>query len=309
LTSDTVELLADSSRRLPITDPDMRELTISCGAALLSIRVAARSFGYNLACSTFPDATQPELLAQAGLERATAIPADRRLRETIAARRTIRGAFADRPLPKELTDRLIQASNHEGASLTVVDDPKRKRRVSKLVAEAEQAFLADPAFRIELSRWIEERVSEAYDHDSEARWRLGRALSGIAGQTPESSPRPDLFTPMAAGVARSLARAEQAADYQRALAEGAPLLALLSTRGDNPPDWLTAGQALQHVLLVAAADGVSASFLNPAIELRRFRTQTTKAFGARGGAQVLLRLGYGPDRPPTARRPVKDLVL
>jgi hypothetical protein len=309
LTNDTVDLLADSSRRLPITDPDKRELTISCGAALLNIRIAARSFGYNLAYTTFPDTTQPELLAQAGLERTTTSPADRRLRDTVTARRTIRGAFADRLLPKELSDRLVRVSDHEGAALNFVDDPNGKRRVSKLVAQAEQAQLADPAFRVELSRWIQERVSEAYDRDNEARWRLGPALSGSAGQTPESPFRPDLFTPTAAGIARSFTPAEQGAENQRALTEGAPLLALLSTRGDNPADWLTAGQALQHVLLVAAADGVSASFLNSAIELKRLRTQTTRAFGARGSGQVLLRLGYGADRPPTTRRPVRELIL
>jgi hypothetical protein len=190
-----------------------------------------------------------------------------------------------------------------------VDDPKGKQRVSKLVAEAEQALLAIPAFRSEISRWIEERISETHDRDSEARRRLGPALSSSAGQTPESRSEADLFAPMAAGVARFFASAKQAAENQRAGAEGAPLLALLSTRGDSPPDWLTAGQALEHVLLLAAADGVSASFLNPAIELGRLRIQITRAFGAGGSAQVLLRLGYGSSRLPAARRPTRELIL
>jgi hypothetical protein len=119
ITSDAVALFADTSRRLPITDPDMRELTISCGAALLNLRVAARSFGYDLACATFPDTGQPELLAQARLRRIATTPTDRRLRDAITARRTIRGAFADQLLPKELTDALSRASNHEGATLTL----------------------------------------------------------------------------------------------------------------------------------------------------------------------------------------------
>ncbi|MGZ4520454.1 MAG: Acg family FMN-binding oxidoreductase, partial [Mycobacteriaceae bacterium] len=36
----SVHLFADGSRRLPVVDPDGREMTISCGAALHHARVA-----------------------------------------------------------------------------------------------------------------------------------------------------------------------------------------------------------------------------------------------------------------------------
>ncbi len=42
----------------------------------------------------------------------------------------------------------------------------------------------------------------------------------------------------------------------------------LSTRHNHPLDWLRAGQALQHALLVATQYGVSASFLTQPFELR-----------------------------------------
>ncbi|WP_205208599.1 hypothetical protein [Arenimonas caeni] len=40
-----VELLADRTRALPVNDPDDRELVISCGAALLTLRAAAAGAG------------------------------------------------------------------------------------------------------------------------------------------------------------------------------------------------------------------------------------------------------------------------
>ena len=36
-----IDLLADRTRGLPVTDPEDRELTISCGCALFGLRVAA----------------------------------------------------------------------------------------------------------------------------------------------------------------------------------------------------------------------------------------------------------------------------
>ncbi|MEM7595840.1 MAG: nitroreductase family protein [Cyanobacteria bacterium P01_A01_bin.83] len=43
---DVVKLYADKTRALPVADPDYRELTISCGAALFHLRIAMRHFGY-----------------------------------------------------------------------------------------------------------------------------------------------------------------------------------------------------------------------------------------------------------------------
>lgn len=36
-----IDLLADRTRALPANDPEDRELTISCGCALMTLRVAA----------------------------------------------------------------------------------------------------------------------------------------------------------------------------------------------------------------------------------------------------------------------------
>lgn len=85
-----------------------------------------------------------------------------------------------------------------------------------------------------------------------------------------------------------------------------PLLAVLTTPGDRPLDWLRAGQALQRVLLVATAQGLSASFLNQPLDLRDMRHRRNPHH-RRGHPQMIIRLGYGPyvARPP--RRPASEL--
>jgi len=42
---DIVDLYGDRAQALAVVDPDDRELTISCGAALFNLRVALRRFG------------------------------------------------------------------------------------------------------------------------------------------------------------------------------------------------------------------------------------------------------------------------
>lgn len=70
---DRIDLLADRTRALPVNDPFDRELVISCGAALLTLRAAATSAGVGAQVTVLPDATDIDWLARVEL---TADPAD-----------------------------------------------------------------------------------------------------------------------------------------------------------------------------------------------------------------------------------------
>ncbi|MER7181367.1 hypothetical protein ABT404_18120, partial [Streptomyces hyaluromycini] len=84
-----------------------------------------------------------------------------------------------------------------------------------------------------------------------------------------------------------------------------PCLFVLSTDHDSRADWLRAGQALEHVLLVATAHGVQASLLHQALEWPDLRDQLIPpANGRPRHPQMVIRAGYGPDGPPSPRLPV-----
>ena len=112
----TVELHADRTRALPVVDPEDRELTIGCSAALFHLRLALRHFGYAGAIDLFPDPQNPDLLARVRLgERRAATPAEDRLFAAIRARRTNRQPYDDRPVPPLLLAELGTAAAAEGA--------------------------------------------------------------------------------------------------------------------------------------------------------------------------------------------------
>ena len=90
------------------------------------------------------------------------------------------------------------------------------------------------------------------------------------------------------------------------LALGSPVLAVLSTDGDEPGNWLAAGQALGRVLLWATVDDVVASFLNQPVEVEELRGEVAALVG--GTPQLVLRMGFGRLVPPTRRRPVAEIL-
>ena len=63
------------------------------------------------------------------------------------------------------------------------------------------------------------------------------------------------------------------------------------------------------MLLRATAGGVAASFLNQPIEVEELRPRLTRLIEATGTSQILLRLGYGREVPPTPRRLLEEVLV
>jgi nitroreductase len=288
-----VEIYADRTRRLPVVDPDDRELVMSCGASLYNLRLALSHFAEGSEVAVLPEGTDSGLLARVELTGRTAIH-DPELEAQFAAipnRHTCRQAFDDAPIDAWVTDLLHQAASAEGARL--VDVPKERRNlVTSLVTEADFVQMSHPDFRRELAHWM--RASHPARNDGMPGYALGLSeLQSVAG--------PLIIRTFDVG------RSQAAKDDE--LSRGSALLALIVTESDDVTEWIAAGQALQRVLLTATSAGLRASFLNQPIEISSVRLQLSRAFALEGNPQLLLRFGYGPNAAPTPRRPLSDVVL
>ncbi len=293
IVADSVELYADRSRGLAVIDPDDRELTISCGAALFHLRIALRRFGYIGAVTTFPDADDPDLLARIhlGIKR-DATPEAQALFAAIYQRRTNRQAFEQRPLPEDMLVALQEAAHTEGAWLYIVRGEKDRNAVADLISLADGMQWQDKHFRRELVAWA--RTTRMQRQDGIPTYALN--LGGLTTQVG-----------LRAGRTFDLGNGQAANDRQ--LAMGSPALVVLGTHVDTVYDWLIAGQALARVLLHARSQGVWASFLNQPIEVPEVRPMLHNVIERAGFPQLLLRLGYGPDIPPTPRRRLSEVLL
>lgn len=289
---DTVELYADRTRRLPVVDPSDRALTISCGAALLHLRLALRVFGRQDEVELLPPMSDPDLLVRVrlGAER-TPTDSDRRLFAAIPHRHSNRRVFEPRPLPRALLHDLVGAAEAEGAWLHIARSEEERHAIACLVAEGDRIQAHDPAFRNELASWVHPNHSHSQD--------------GMPGYAFAMS---DLVSTVGPWVLRTFDWGEGQAAKDRQLAEGSPVLAVLGTAHDHPRDWLAAGQALARVLLTARAANVWASFLNQPVEVPELRPQLAERIGTMRFPQLILRMGYGPEVLPTPRRPL-DAVL
>lgn len=289
--SDHVELLADRRRALPVVDPEDRALMISCGAALFNLRLGIRHSGYADVVNTLAT-KDTDLLARISLgATAPASHSDERLFDAIPRRHTNRKAFESRLVPQELLAAMERAAGVEGAHLTIIAD-SMKIAVAGLIAEGDRTQASDPHFRRELAAWV---------HPSRTASRDGIPANAMGV--------PLLASFVFPFILRTFDWGDGQAAKDQQLAAGAPILALLSTEHDTPSSWLSAGQALQRILLTATAEGLSASFLNQPIEVASLRPQLANLAGIGGKPQLLLRFGYGAAAGPTPRRGIADVLL
>jgi hypothetical protein len=277
-----VELHLDRERILPVADPVGREARMSCGAALLNLRLAIEAAGRGVVVDLLPDTDRPDLLAVLRVSGARPVaPEQMTLTQAIPCRVTNRRPFTDRPVVSEHRNVLTRAAEVERAHLLVLDTPKKLATFATLLRRADHLQEEDPVFQSELRTWADRDTDAAEDG-------VPRSAGG---------PRPlagSLLTPRQFHPDGAVERPF----------ESEPLVAMLTTHGDTPGDHLRAGLALQRVLLSATVLGLSASFFSQPVEVPATRTALRTLLDVRGYPQTVLRIGYGHPVGRTPRRAV-----
>jgi hypothetical protein len=287
--ADCFELFADPERMLRAVDPDGRELTISCGAALFGLRLGLRRIGRLAVVELQPDPAQPWLLARvwpAGHAARTQAEAD--LIAAVPHRHTHRGPFTRGEVPGRLVAAMVADAAAEGCELALVSDTRAIRRLDRLVRAAAAWQQAEPAITAELAHWVRALDSQARDGVP----ATARLAAGSGATLPGRLPGRDFGLP----------------GSEEPGGEPASVTAVLRTAGDTATDWLRAGQALDRVLLRAAGRWVFASMQSQPLESPRHRHAVRTLLGSHGYPQMVLQFGRANTAIATPRRPQAEML-
>jgi hypothetical protein len=99
--------------------------------------------------------------------------------------------------------------------------------------------------------------------------------------------------------------AESAGKQARSQIRSAGALALLTSPGGGPQQWLTGGQAYERFALKATQLGIAHHPIDPPIEMDGTRGEILRRFGANGEEPLMfVRLGHAKRPPASVRRSV-----
>ena len=286
---DSVHLLADWSRHVPATDPDGRDLIVSCGAALHHLRVALAARGRHATVHRLPGGDLNHL---ATIELSPGEPSEEDivLARAIPRRHTDRRGFTSWAVPSGHLDLMARHAAAAGGLLVPVTDPRHRNVVTTAIAAASWWQETDPAYRDELARWS------------------GRGRTSDDGVLAVSTPRTGRLhgdTPMRVFPGGSLSEPDTGPGGD----EGR--LLVLGTENDDVAGRLRAGEAASAALLAATSLDLATCPLSQPLEVRNTRVRIRDDV-LRGTAypQLVLRVGWVPTSadplPRSGRRPLHE---
>lgn len=285
---ESLHLYADLDRRLPNTDPDSRDLHLSCGIALHHAVVALAALGWSARVHRFPNPAEPQHLAAIELSPQAASELDIVLAAAIPRRRTDRRLYTSWCVPEADIALMGARAARYGVMLREVAQLPKLQHV---VAQAVRQHAANDAYLRELTAWSGRHAS----------------VAGVpARNTPPSDPHAAMPARYFAGPA--LAQPPDASPED----DSATVLAL-GTKEDTPLARLRAGEACSLVLLTATALGLASCPVTEPLEIAETREAVREdVFGDYGYPQMLLRVGWAPVNadplPSTPRRALADVV-
>lgn len=283
-----IHLEANRDLQLCNTDPDSRDLMISCGISLNHCVVGFAAVGWRAKVHRFPSPADTSHLAAIELEPHPATEIDSALSAAIPIRRTDRRHYSSRPVPNADIVLMGARAARSGVMLRKVE---ALTHLSSLVVQAAKQHAASYDYISELTTWSGRHHSHA----------------GVpARNTPEYDPSAAMPTRVFAGPAL-----HDPAET-RPVRDNAVVLAL-GTRDDDDLARLRAGEATSLVLLTATARGLATCPITEPLEIAEIREQVrADVFGASGFPQMLLRIGWPLDNvvplPPTPRHALSQVV-
>jgi len=291
--SDGVDLFADPDRHLITTDPQGRDLLLSCGAALHHLTVAFADLGWSVQITRLPDPENVHHLAHVQ-PRPVAPPAGMaRLARAIPRRRTDRRRFSADPVAAELLDTLVEQAASCGAELYVVTDTTTRRHLIETITASASLQRQQLGYAAEIARWA---------------GRYAGPDDGIPpGTVPSGLSRPG-DVPMRSFRQGTLAQPPHSFEH-----EDASVLMVLGADRDDRLAALRAGEATSAVLLAATDFGLATTPLSQPLEVAQTRASISAHIGPQLFAQLVLRVGWAdrgaPELPPTPRRRLDRVLL
>jgi nitroreductase len=294
MVEDGVAIFPDLTRRLPVVDPQDRELYVGLGCALENLFLGARHAGLKPTVEYFPAAHPSALMIRLG---AGAAPGeDAALVSAIPERQSTRGPYERRPLPADHLAALERAAREEGVAVHVATAQTQIDTLAGLVEQAAQAQFRSPGFRAELSSWIRFNRQEAAEHAD--------------GLTYAAMGRPGAPRWLGATFLKTLTSAKSEAKRAARLIRSAPAIMAFAPREDDKQHWVAVGRSFERVALTATALGIRHAHANMVCEVAETRHRLGSFLGF-GLAEplVVIRLGYAKMRPRSPRRPLDDVVV
>ncbi|MEM7426461.1 MAG: twin-arginine translocation pathway signal protein [Pseudomonadota bacterium] len=299
-------LYCEPERRLPITDPEDRQITIGLGCFLEILRIAAAEFGYRADITPFPDGEPSPRLDQrpvAHIKLVAEAPGKDPLFAQIPHRRSNKEPYdAERAVPAELAEKIRVGAGQKVTAVTVMDE-SGTAKLRDLTWQAFEMEMRTPAAlqeSIDLMRIGRTEIEANPDGIDLGGLKLELlSLVGVLN-------RESMADPASAAFAEGI-------KMYRPVIETSKGFLVIRTKGNSRREQLDAGAAYVRANLRATGTGISMHPLSQILQEYKemdalYRVGHDLLAPEGGRVQMLARLGYGQTLAPSPRWPAATRI-
>jgi len=285
-----IVILPDPARATPAVDPDDHHLFVSLGCAAENLNIAASATGRPGELEVDPAGQEVRYRFSEGPSRTDPLLA------SIAQRQSTRAEYDGRAVSAVDTETLVRAAALPGVRTILLTERGQMDRVRDMVVAGNTAQIADPAFTRELKQWLRFNPRSAM-----------RSGDGLFSATSGNPMMPDALGSLALD---QFFTAEAENDkYARHIQSSAGIAVFVADRADHA-HWIAVGRACQRFALTATSLGLKHAFINQPVEVASLRRDLAALVGEAGKRpDIVMRFGYGPTMPYSARRPVESVLI
>ena len=291
-----IRLYADTTRELPVVDPDGRELYISLGAFIENLTLAAGSLGYETTVMIAEDFRNNRPVAEIDLHKASSVQFDLKL---IERRMTLRIPFQQNPIRATDVNQLVTPDPQQIRYYSATSEEGSFIAEKALEAYSQQAYNREA--QAELATWMRFSDKDVKDK-KDGLTTAGMQLTGIAGfmvrnfYKPEDSKKTSFVK---AGIAKTKKQVQGCGGW-----------VLMTAATHSVKDWVNLGRRYQQIHLTCTKLHIGFQPMNQIVEEAKFKKGVSKHLGIKEELMFIARIGYI-DRNPvpvSPRRPVEDFT-
>lgn len=270
VSNSSIKIKLEPSRLLPVGDSNNRQATISLGCAIENIAIAADYYGYS-SDITYPTEQEILISLSPGIKQAD----KNHLIFSIPKRMVNRSPYSDEKVDDSLLEQ-IKSLAGDALKINTISDRATKDILAEIALRATSAAMANKLFREELSHYVISNTS--------------KSKVGIPGFNMGFPTLLSYFAPTMLKLF-DMSKLSNKAD-EKLLKKQTPYMIIISTKQDNPENWLIVGRIFQRISLITTSVGVSLAVWAASIQIGEYYKDIQKVVGTNFRPQMFFRMGY-----------------
>ncbi|MBU2510630.1 nitroreductase family protein [bacterium] len=309
------DLYVDQTRLLPETDPPGRQIHISQGTFLESLKIAASGFGYRVEIVYFPLGIYSDYKIEEKPIASVRLSIDSSIQQDflfpwLQARQSNKRVYEDRPIPLKVLDKLRTLSGEKGLSTIYSDSQNIMKSLGSILGKAmeiETAASKRHRETVDIFRFSEEEALAKRDGFTLA----NNGLTGFTRFLVESF----FLGTKEKAYATDSSFATEGVKMTYKQAKSAAAYGWIISENNSRLDQVKSGELYARVNLLTAQLGIGQHPMSQVLEeyedMRNLQKEFLTLLDIPSGStvQMLFRLGYASPVPHTKRRFVQNIII